>query len=128
MTFRDELAARIATYTKELEPLKARLIHLESLIAHARALIEEEEQRGQLPLGIENGHNQEEEGPQPVSEAVNEVLANGPARYKEINQTIARDFPRVKVAHMEKSVSSALKWGIKKGKYVKLERGLYMLA
>ena len=69
-----------------------------------------------------------EEAPQPVSEAVNIILREGPVRFADIHRRVTRDFPRVRVTNVAKAVGSALTWGTKTGRYMRETRGVYRLA
>lgn len=125
MMFTDELKTRIAKYEAEKQ-------RLESLIAHAKALLQEEirDTTGQFPLlnvvatPASNGLHTRSGS---VAEAVGEVLPEvGFARFAQVVSDVQTRLPgRTDRVELGKLVSAALNRGVKKGNLVRVARGVY---
>ena len=133
MDFVTELESRVCRYREEADHLRNRLAHLDELIAHGAALIEEESRQSQLPLDMEiqtncpanklNGSS-----PESVSSATYKILGQGPAKYSDMIQRITDEYTGLRVKSVGKSLSSALRNGIQKGRIHRLKRGIYALS
>ena len=138
MTFQDDLVVRIDRYSTEADSLRARLAHVESLLSHAKALLDEEDRSvPQLPLELVIGHHNVDSQalpdvpvkPQPTGEAIDAILAERqPMRFVDIHRRVSSDFPRVQVKNVPRSVYSALRYGVKAGKYIRVKEGVYKRA
>lgn len=133
--FMHELETRRAQYVSEVDSLRVRLEHLDSLISHVTALLDEETHSTQISPTIQsvflsgnqpasNGHV---EASQPVSEAIYTMLQQGQTRYSDMVRRIPQEFPRVQVHFLNKGVSSALNHGIKQDRIRRIRRGIYAL-
>ena len=132
MEFMQELEARLAQFVSEADDLRVRLEHLDGLISHVKALLEEETRSARTPLNVtlsgnqpaSNGHV---DASQPVSEAIYSMLHQGQTRYSDMVRRIPQEYPRVQVQHLKKGVSSALHHGVKQDRIRRVRRGVYVL-
>ena len=130
--FMQELETRLAHFVSEADGLRVRLGHLDGLISHVKALMEEEARSTKTPLQVtlsgnqpaSNGHV---DASQSVWEAIYSMLQQGQTRYSDMVRRIPQEFPRVQVQFLNKGVSSALNHGIKKDQVRRVRRGIYAL-
>ena len=132
MDFVTELESRVARYREEATSLRNRLAHLDALISHGAALIDEESRQSQLPLAIESRKNNAVNHPngsvpQSVSQAMYILLVKGPAKYSDMVRHIQVEYPAIQVKNVPKSLSSALRNGKQQGRVQRLKRGVYAL-
>ncbi len=66
--------------------------------------------------------------PRTIGQAIDVILQQGPHRYGDIKRRIADEYPGITVTDADKSVTAALLYGLRTGKYLRLERGVYALA
>ena len=133
MDFVAELESRVSQYREEAAELRRRLAHLDELIAHGAALIDEESHQPQLPLVMENqtsspAHQLNGSSPESVSSATYKILAQGQAKYSDMIRRIKDEYPGLGVKSVPKSLSSALRTGTRKGRIQRLARGVYALS
>lgn len=74
-----------------------------------------------------NGKDSSAPEPETVGQAIDAILKRGPARYSAIRRMIESEFEKIDVLDMDRSVSAALHYGVRAGKYRRLERGVYKL-
>ena len=133
MGFVAEIESRSCRYMEEAADLRTRLAHLDELIAHCAALIDEESHQSQLPLAVENQtssavHQLMVVAHQSVSVAVYRILEEGPTKLSDMVRRIPTEYPRIQVKSVPKSISSTLRNGTRKGRIQRLERGVYALS
>ena len=137
MDFMTEIESRVCRYREEADHLRTRLAHLDELIAHGTAIIDEELRQSQLPLAMEiavesqpstHAHQLNGSSPESVSSATYRILAQGPAKYSDMARRIKDEYPGLRVKSVAKSLSSALRNGTHKGRIHRLERGVYALS
>ena len=137
MDFVAEIESRVCRYREEADHLRTRLAHLDELIAHGAALIDEESRQSQLPFAMEMAvesqtsspaHQLNGSSPESVSSATYEILAQGSAKYSDMVRRITDEYPGVRVKSVAKSLSSTLRNGTHKGRIQRLKRGVYALS
>ena len=137
MDFMAEIENRVCRYREEADHLRTRLAHLDELIAHSTALIDEELRQSQLPLAMDMDvegqtsspdHQLNGSSPESVSSATYKILAQGQAKYSDLIRRITDEYPGLGVKSVPKSLSSALRNGTHKGRIQRLARGVYALS
>ena len=136
MGFMEELESHLAQFTSEADELRSRLEHVNDLISHTQALLQEESRSTGLSStalqfvtlsGNQPSANGHVSVGQPVSEAIYGMLQQGQTRFSDIVRRIPEEYPRIQVGHLAKGVSSALHHGIKSGRIRRIDRGIYAL-
>lgn len=153
MGFKAEALARIERYRAEAEPLRARLKQLDEQIIAGLKFVEGLEDEDDTDHGTEVAHHSDADASQEAkrtaratagrkakpatrrrsrrsgisaAEAVDRVLGSGATwRYSDIVRQIERVYPGIRVASLQKAVSSALGVGVKNKQYANPERGIY---
>ncbi|MDA0265054.1 MAG: hypothetical protein O3A93_11595 [Chloroflexi bacterium] len=134
MAFNEELQDRVAQYDAEIRSITLRLQHLQSLISHAKALLEEETRNAQYPLPVpiieDDTTGQRGSGAgetRTVPDVVREIIpAKGVIRFNTVRDSVrATLFPDRDPLTVGKLVAAALSREIERGNIERMGRGLY---
>ena len=129
--FFEELKARLVEYEAEATELRERLQGVESLMAHARALIQEEEHRlGESPLLMQNTEESTNDIARRISVPmmILEILPTTRAmRYIDVrNRILTRWFPDANPLNGGRQVGVALGRAVGRGTVRRISRGRYI--
>ena len=134
MAFSEELQERLDRYLTEYQSYDERLARLRSLIAHVKALLEEETMDAQYPLPgtpPQNGVPAQQgpaagQGTSVPDVVMSAIPAGALVRFSVIRDTVRdRLWPDKDVLHAGKLVAAALSRAVDKGIIERAGRGLY---
>ena len=134
MAFTEELQERLDRYLTEYQSYDDRLAHLRSLIAHVKALLEEETRDAQYPLPVTLPRNgvaapQGPDAGQSVSVpdvVLGAIPAGALVRFNVIRDTVrGKLWPNKDILTAGKLVGAALSRAVDKGTIDRVGRGLY---